>query len=156
MGLSPDYVSSTNAAPRAVNQNAEPIPVKRGEHASPSTPEASHPLAAENAPRADKPVVQAFTPAAKATPITGPTDRAKLGKKWSVQVSAEPAKAFADTLVQRLKDNGYDSYAVQAVVKGQTYYRVRVGHLDTQEEAESVRQLLARRGGYRNAYLTAD
>jgi len=59
-------------------------------------------------------------------------------------------------LIQQLKAKGYDGYTVQAEVKGQTYYRVRVGHFDTRETAESVRQSLAGQEGYRDAYLTGD
>ena len=59
-------------------------------------------------------------------------------------------------LVQRLKANGYDGYVVQAEVKEKIYYRVRVGHFETREKAESVRQSLARQAGYRDAYLTGD
>ena len=73
-----------------------------------------------------------------------------------MQISAAPAKDIADALVQRLKADGYDGYVVQAEVKGQTYYRVRVGRFDAREEAESVRQSLARQEGYRDAYLTGD
>ena len=80
----------------------------------------------------------------------------EVSKKWSVQISAVPGKAVADTLLERLKAGGYDSYVVKAEVKGQTYYRVRVGHFDAREEAESVRQSLARQESYRDAYLTGD
>jgi len=73
-----------------------------------------------------------------------------------VQISATPAKEIADTLVQRLRAKGYDGYVVQAEVKGQTFYRVRVGRFDAREEAESVRRSLARQEGYRDAYLTGD
>jgi len=79
-----------------------------------------------------------------------------VSKKWSVQISAVPGKAVADTLIERLKASGYDTYGVKAEVKGQTYYRVRVGHFDAREEAESVRQSLASQEGYRDAYLTSD
>jgi cell division septation protein DedD len=79
-----------------------------------------------------------------------------VSKKWSVQISAVPGKAVADTLIERLKASGYDTYVVKAEVKGQTYYRVRVGHFDAREEAESVRQSLASQEGYRDAYLTSD
>ena len=79
-----------------------------------------------------------------------------VSKKWSVQISAVPGKAVADTLIERLKASGYDSYVVKAEVKGQTYYRVRVGHFDAREEAESVRQSLVRQESYRDAYLTGD
>jgi cell division septation protein DedD len=73
-----------------------------------------------------------------------------------VQISAVPAKAVADALTRRLKASGYDSYVIQAEVKGQSYYRVRVGHFDTQDDAESARQSLAREEGYHDAYLTGD
>jgi cell division septation protein DedD len=80
----------------------------------------------------------------------------KLGKKWSVQIAAEPTKDIADTLVQRLNAKGYDGYVVSAAVNGRTYYRVRVGQFDSRERAESLRQSLARQEGYRDAYLTGD
>jgi len=79
-----------------------------------------------------------------------------VSKKWSVQISAVPGKAVADTLMERLKAGGYDSYVVKAEVKGQTYYRVRVGRFDAREEAESVHQSLTSQEGYRDAYLTSD
>jgi hypothetical protein len=79
-----------------------------------------------------------------------------VSKKWSVQVAAPPAKDIADTLLQRLKAKGYDGYVVQAEVKGQSYYRVRVGYFDSREKAESVRQSLTRQEGYRDAYSTSN
>jgi cell division septation protein DedD len=77
-------------------------------------------------------------------------------KKWSVQISAVPTEAAADALMQRLKDSGYDSYVIKAEVKGQSYYRVRVGRFDSQADAESVRHSLTHKEGYRDAYLTDD
>jgi cell division septation protein DedD len=100
------------------------------------------------------------TAAARVPPARSPqTQSAKttnLDKKWSVQISAVPAKETADSLVQQLKAKGFDSYLVQTDVKGQTYYRVRVGHFDAREEAEALRQSLARQESYRDAYLTGD
>jgi len=93
---------------------------------------------------------------AKTNPIAPSADGANLSKKWSVQISAAPAKDVAETLVQQLKAKGYDGYMVQAEVKGQTYYRVRVGHFDAREPADSMRQSLVEEEGYRDAYLTGD
>ena len=81
---------------------------------------------------------------------------ANSSKKWSVQIAAAPKKDTADTLIQQLKAKGYDGYVVPAEVKGQIYYRVRVGHFDSREQAESVRQSLVRQVGYQDAYLAAD
>jgi cell division septation protein DedD len=77
-------------------------------------------------------------------------------KKWSVQISASPARDIADRLSEELIANGYNSYVVPAEVKGQTYYRVRAGRLDTREEAESMRQSLIQRERFRDAYVTRD
>ena len=125
-------------------------------HASASTPNGAVRFAAKSASAADGAGGQAILEPAKTNPIAHSLESADLSEKWSVQISAVPAKDIADTLVQRLKASGYDGYVVQAEVKGQTYYRVRVGRFDTREEAESVRQSLARQEGYRDAYLTGD
>jgi cell division septation protein DedD len=148
IGLRPQNEPSTNMADRFANQSAEPTPAKPDVHASASTPNDVARIAAKSASATDRAVVQALVEPVKTSP--------PLSKKWSVQVSAVPAKDIADTLAQRLKANGFDGYVVQAAVKGQTYYRVRVGHFEAREEAESVRQSLARQEGYRDAYLTAD
>ncbi len=100
--------------------------------------------------------VQPFLERAKPSPVVHLADPADLGEKWSVQVSAGPAKDIAGSLVERLKANGYDGYVIKAEVKGQTYYRVRVGRFATRKEAESVRRSLALEEGYRDAYLTGD
>ena len=76
-----------------------------------------------------------------------------MGKTWSVQISAAPTKNVADKLVQHLKAKGYDGYVVEANVKGQTYYRVRVGRFPKREEAESIRQSLARYESYEQAFV---
>jgi DedD protein len=77
-------------------------------------------------------------------------------KKWSVQISAVPAKDIADALAERLTTSGYESYVVQAQVNGQTYFRVRVGQLADHEEAEALRQSLTREQGYRDAFLVRE
>lgn len=125
-------------------------------HASASTPNGAARLVPKSASAADRGGVQAPLEPAKTIPIAHSSEPVTLNKKWSVQISAAPGKDIADTLVQRLKANGYDGYVVQAEVNGQTYYRVRVGRFDAREEAESVRQSLARQEGYRDAYLTGD
>ena len=113
-------------------------------------------LAAKSASREEGVRVQKLSEPAKISPSAHSAKGADPGKKWSVQISAVPEKPVADGLVQRLKTKGYDGYVVQAEVKGQTYYRVRVGRFNARDEAESVRESLARQGGYREAYLTGD
>ena len=145
-GLRLQNDSSIDPNDGLTNQSAQAISVK----ASASTSNAGA-VAAKSASATDRAGVQA-----KTTQMDPSTESFNLGKKWSVQISAAPAKDIADSLVQRLKANGYDGYVVQAEVKEKIYYRVRVGHFETREKAESVRQLLARQAGYRDAYLTSD
>ncbi len=111
---------------------------------------------AKDARGEDKAGAEAPLQSTKANPIAHTPENGNLRKKWSVQVAAAPAKDLADTLAQQLTAKGYDGYVVQANVNGQTYYRVRVGHFDGRQEAESVRQSLARQEGYQDAYLAGD
>ena len=144
-------VSSINTDDGIANQSAERTPAKADVHAPGSTPNITVQFATKSPPAADRAGIEA-----KASPMAHSSESANLSKKWSVQVSAPPAKDIADTLVQRLKAKGYDGYVVQAEVKGQSYYRVRVGYFDSREKAESVRQSLTRQEGYPDAYLTGD
>jgi cell division septation protein DedD len=113
-------------------------------------------VVAKSALATDNAGVPAVVESAKADPIAHFPESANVSKKWSVQISAGPTQAIANTLVQRLITKGYDGYLVQAEVKGQTYYRVRVGRFDKRDEAESMRQSLVHEEGYRDAYLTGD
>ena len=133
------------------NQIAGPATTKPDVRPSVSTPNGAVRVAAKSASAAHEVGVQA-----KTGPIAHSTESANSNKKWSVQISAAPAKDVADSLVQRLKAKGYDSYLVQAEVKGQTYYRVRVGHFAARDQAESVRQSLVHQEEYRDAYITGD
>ena len=143
ISLRPQNVSSIDTVGGLANQSAEATRAKPNVHGS-----------ARNT--AVRFATKSTVDRAAIIPMAHSTDSANLSKKWSVQISAAPAKDVADTLVQKLKANGYDGYVVQTEVKGQTYYRVRVGHFDAREKAEAVRQSLARQEGHRDAYLTGD
>lgn len=151
IGLGPQSASSTETAGDLAGQSAEPAPAEPDVHASAPTPSVAGRIVAQSASAADRAGIQA-----KTSPMARSADNANSTKKWSVQISAAPAKDIADTLAQRLKASGYDGYVVAAEVKGQTYYRVRVGPFEARDEAESVRQSLARQEGYRESYLTGD
>ena len=151
IGLRPRNASSLDTPGSLANQKVQATPAKPDARPSASTPNGAVRVAAKSASAADEIGVQA-----KTGPIAHSAESANLSKNWSVQISAAPVKDIAGTLIQQLKAKGYDGYMVQAEVKGQTYYRVRVGHFDTRERAESVRQSLVRQEGYRDAYLTGD
>ena len=147
IGSRPRHVSSIDAVGGLAKQNIEPTPAK---------PDGAVRFATTKGSAADEAGVQTLLGPAKTISTAASSASAHLGKKWSVQVSAAAAKDIADHLVQQLIAKGYDSYVVPAEVKGQTYYRVRVGPFATREEAEPMRQSLARQEGYRDAYLTGD
>jgi len=149
IGLRPQNVSSIDTPGGLANQSATTaMPDVR---APASTRNVAVRLAAKTTSAADQANAKATTPS-----IANTGESRHLNKKWSVQISAVPAKDVADTLVQQLKAKGHDGYSVQTEVKGQIYYRVRVGHFNAREEAEVLRQSLARQEGYREAYLTGD
>lgn len=151
IGLRQRNGSLTDTPGELANEKAEPTPAKADAHASGPTRNTTVRLAAKSTP-----VAVGARPQAKTRQSVDSAGSANPSKKWSVQISAAPAKDIADSLVQRLKAKGYDGYLVQTEVKGQTYYRVRVGHFDAREKAEVVRQSLARQEGYRDAYLAGD
>ena len=93
-----------------------------------------------------------FEPATESGSAGG-AQTAAAEKKWSVQLAAVPDKDVADRMARKLTENGYDGYVVRADVKGQIFYRVRVGHFDGRQEAESLRQALAREPEHQHAFL---
>jgi cell division septation protein DedD len=151
-GSRPQNVSSIETAD--ASPGTEPTPVNLDVHVSAVTPNSPARFTANSASGADKTVQQVLQQAnTRPTIYSG---AGGSGKKWSVQISAAPTEDIADMLVQRLKASGYEGYTVRAEVKGQTYYRVRIGHFEVREEAESVRQSLTRQEGYGDAYLTGE
>ena len=149
ISLKPQDVASIDAKNSITNESAEPILARAESHASDSTSNIAAVSATDSIPDADQERTKVNT-----SPRVHSLGNIQLGKKWSVQVAATPARDIADSLVQRLKAKGYDGYVVQTEVKGQTYYRVRVGYFDSRQDAESVHQSLMRQEGYRDAYPT--
>ena len=146
-GSSPHKVPSIDTAGERAKPNAEGTPARQ---------DGAVRFAATKTSGADEAGAQKLLGPSRTIPAADPSGSVNVGKKWSVQISAAPAKDVAENLAQQLIAKGYDSYVIQAEVKGQTYYRVRVGHFAEREAAESIRQSLARQEGYRQAYLTGD
>jgi cell division septation protein DedD len=97
--------------------------------------------------------IQANLASSKGTETADSLGKAGLDKTWAVQISAAPTKNVADKLLQQLRAEGYDGYVVEANVKNQTYYRVRVGRFPKRQEAESTRQSLALHESYEQAFV---
>ena len=155
IGASPTSGEPTNLAqhngsspPNGLSTKTPDTSTGKRVEASPSKPNRDSSPAAKTAD-----TVQANLASSKATETADSLGKARLDKTWSVQISAAPTRKVADKLVQQLKANGYDGYVVEANVKGQTYYRVRVGRFSKQEEAESTRQSLALHKGHEQAFV---
>jgi cell division septation protein DedD len=103
---------------------------------------------------------------AKATAIPAVPTKAKqpepprigdewAGAGWTVQVNATTNPHQATELAQNLRAKGYDAYTVQAPMRGQTWYRVRVGRFGNRDR-DKAKELEARlkHDGLDNAYVT--
>ncbi len=55
---------------------------------------------------------------------------------FSVQLAAFSTVGEADSLIAALRIGGIEAYKMEAVVRSQTWYRVRVGHFRTRGDAE--------------------
>jgi cell division septation protein DedD len=85
------------------------------------------------------------------------TDTAKKDSAeqvWTVQIKSSPDKKYADNWVNRLKTKGYDAFVAEGDVKGQTWYRVRVGHFAARHEAEELLAALETQEGLSGGFLT--
>ena len=72
---------------------------------------------------------------------------------WTVQVNATTNPQQATDLAHILRTKGYDAYTVQAPMRGQTWYRVRVGRFPSREKAKELETRL-KSDGMENAYVT--
>lgn len=59
------------------------------------------------------------------------------GKKYSFQVSSWKYKSQAENEVKRLKAEGHNAFITDGIVRGKTWYRVRIGFFNSLEEAEA-------------------
>lgn len=125
--------------PNAVATSAQPMRA--------STPTAAA-AAVVTKPTA-RPTVQR-TPTAPRRPVED--EWADAG--WTVQVNATTDQDEARALAGRLKSKGFDAYVVQAPLRGQTWYRVRIGRLPTRDQAKELEERLRRSEGMDAAYIT--
>jgi cell division protein FtsN len=87
-------------------------------------------------------------------PNTETAKKESAERVWAVQIKSSPDKKFADTWANRLKSKGYDAFVVEGDVKGQTWYRVRVGHFAAQQEAQELRVALETKEGISGGFVT--
>jgi cell division septation protein DedD len=76
-------------------------------------------------------------------------------RPWTVQVNAFPDENSAKTLVDRLRDKGYNAYLSESRVQGRVWYRVRVGRFESRDEAEKTQESLKRKEQLAKAFATS-
>lgn len=76
--------------------------------------------------------------------------------RWSVQVNATRDAATAKRLVDYLRARGFDAYEVRVDVRGETWYRVRVGRYSTMQEATAMVVRLRNEEQSSRAFLVED
>jgi DedD protein len=161
----------TVEVPAAENRSPEPVPLPSSDKGPPKERKARERIAkaentqttaplevvAKSAPRppaAKSADEAASSPAAQEKrQIAQPAKKESSDRVWTVQVKSSPDKKYADGWADRLKTKGYDAFVVDADVKGQTWYRVRVGHFAARQEAEALRSTLESKEGLSGSFL---
>ena len=85
---------------------------------------------------------------ASAPPPVSPS--ARHGKPYNIQIDAIMDHSGAEQMAARLSRLGYHAFMVPTQMSGQTWWRVRVGPYNSQEEASAAEQEL--RSKYKDAY----
>ncbi len=82
--------------------------------------------------------------------------KAAAGERpWTVQVNAFPDEEPARSLAERLKGKGYDAYVATANIKGHVWYRVRVGHYQSRDEAGKLQETLRSKENFSKAIIAS-
>lgn len=144
------------AAPVEVPAKIEaPAKPAKEDPARQATVAAPSPAVAAKAERAPAPPATARVNVALA-PAAAPTPRSPAKGDWSVQVSATRDPRTADAVLRRLRTKGYDAFVLKVRRRGETFYRVRVGHYASLEEAQQVVSRLRREPGVPEAFVASD
>jgi cell division septation protein DedD len=143
---SPPALAPTPTPAPLAALNPPPAPVQ-APHTSALPPIAASPRAASAAtlraaPANTRAVASASTPAAPAA----------RKHPYNIQIEAVMDRDGANQMVHRLQELGYPAAAETTDIDGQTWYRVKVGPYDSQEEAEDAQDKL--RAAYKAQYLS--
>lgn len=94
------------------------------------------------------------TPSAQARPLAQAAQPATPPNSWSVQIASTQDQPAAQSLQGQLKAKGYDVFIVEAEINSRRWFRVRVGQLQTQQEANLLREALAAKENFSAAFVT--
>lgn len=87
-----------------------------------------------------------------AAPELEPVDTPTEG--WAVQLWSFPDPEQAQAKLDALSEAGQDAYRIEALVRGETWYRVRVGPYSTKEKALAAMPALAEAHGVEDPIVT--
>lgn len=118
----------------------------------PISKEDLEPIAIESTPKpTEKPTaLPTIEPTAKPTappPTIKPTQKpveASLPSGWFVQVAAPESRSDANSLIEKLRSNGFKASIEVALIREQQYYRVLVGPESNKELAERLLKQVTR------------
>lgn len=94
-------------------------------------------------------------PAAGVAIVPPPTAEGVPEEGFAVQLFSFPDVDSADAKVSELSEAGYKAYRVEGLVKGETWFRVRVGPYPSREEADGALPTLASALGVADPLVTA-
>ena len=83
-----------------------------------------------------------------------PESDPSLPMGWVVQVRSTTDRQAADALQAALSTAGFPAFVVSADVRGETYYRVRIGRYRSRVDAASVEARLAERADIESTWVT--
>ncbi|MBI4511267.1 MAG: SPOR domain-containing protein [Deltaproteobacteria bacterium] len=142
-------LGSADVAPPVPPPSAKPPPPPApAQPSAAKVAEVPAPAASQTPPSAKDPArVPAKTPAVPVKPASASPEKVqtqaqskKVPAKFTLQLSSFQEKAEADSFVAKLQSSGYRPYVVQGEVEGRgTFYRVRVGHFVTYDEAMAAK-----------------
>ena len=94
-------------------------------------------------------------PEVKTVPPPDPPKSAPVPKSgWSVQIASYENAADADARVAKLQEQKLKAYRVAALIRGNNWYRVKVGSYPSKDAAAKARSDLARTLGTRDLMIT--
>ncbi len=64
---------------------------------------------------------------------------APVGEGYTLQIASCPSMSYAQYLIDKFENRGFEPYMTSAVVDGQTYYRVRLGQFEDRAEVEKLK-----------------
>ena len=156
--------TSDNILPNPEREDALEALLREVESAQAAAPPLAFPetLAKNSAPPAPEPKEETpvetevrNSPEPTTVPPPDPPKSAPVPKKgWSVQIASYESSADADARVAKLQEQKLKAYRVAALIRGQNWYRVKVGSFPTKDAAAKARADLARTLGTRDLMIT--